>query len=486
MKKKSKKFNSLIIFLIIYTIFVNSVTIVSAQPEDEIISEGSEDEIASEGTEPEEEASEEIVSEESTEEISTENAGNSDDTGKSDKAPTIVAQSAILIDADTGFILYDKDCHRKSYPASTTKSMTALLAIENTEKTDIITHSDYAINETPWDSSKIYAEVGEKLTMEQALYAVLLASANEVCMAIAEHIDGSVDKFVERMNKKAEELGCKDTHFNNPHGYHDEQHYTSAYDMSLIFKEAIKYPDFLKYISTDYYSIPQTKTNKAHELYNTNQLIWEDSVYYYPECVGSKTGYTNEAGNTLVTYAKKDGVNLISVVMRDEGFNIYSDTKTLMEYGFSLYSSPVTIYNADQFYGQAEVQEHYTYNEEERMRELGEVSLYVEKDLEMRLPSSIDTSKITKRISFEKTAEAPVNKGDKFGEIVFTYEEYPIGVCDIVSRDAVERVPEEVFQSEDKRSDIIDIIILIVISVFCVSAVILIFLFIVRYREMKN
>ncbi|MBR1737212.1 MAG: hypothetical protein IJ736_09390 [Firmicutes bacterium] len=172
--------------------------------------------------------------------------------------------------------------------------------------------------------------------------------------------------------------------------------------------------------------------------------------------------------------------------MRDEGFNIYTDTISLMDYGFSLYSSPVTIYKADQFYGQADVQEHYTYNEEERMRELGTVTLYVEKDLEMKLPSTIDESKITKSISFEKTAEAPVNKGDKFGEITFSYEDYTIGTCDIVSADAIERVPEDVFQSEDKRSDIIDILILVVLSVFCVSAVILILIFIERYRAMKN
>ncbi|MBR1737211.1 MAG: D-alanyl-D-alanine carboxypeptidase [Firmicutes bacterium] len=246
MIKNLKKFKSTIIFLIIYTIFANSIVFVSAQPDSETVSR----EITAETTS------------ESVSELTSESTPNQDkkstETEKKDKVPTIVAQSAILIDADTGFILYDKDCHAKSYPASTTKSMTALLAIENTKKTDIVTHSEYAINETPWDSSKIYAEVGEKLTMEQALYAVLLASANEVCMAIAEHIDGSVDKFVDRMNKKAKELGCKDTHFVNPHGYHDDDHYTSAYDMSLIFREAVKHPDFLKYISTDYYSIPKT------------------------------------------------------------------------------------------------------------------------------------------------------------------------------------------------------------------------------------
>ena len=398
----------------------------------------------------------------------------------------LTAQSAVLIDAKTGIILYEKNKDLKSYPASTTKIITAMLALENTKPTDILTHSHNAVYNIGPGSSHIGMRENEQITMDQALYGVLLASANEVCMAIAEHVSGSVDQFVNDMNKYAKKLGAKNTHFANPHGFHDDNHYTTSYDMALIMKEAIKNKDFIKYISTPTYKIPKTNiVNEERILNNTNKLILKTSPYYYEYCVGGKTGFTNEAGNTLVTYAKKDNIELISVIMKDEGFKVYEDTKTLFEYGFSNYEEK-EIFNKEGYKNKVDVIQKF----KDKEIDLGSVYLLASDNLSLNLPKSVDVSKIETVDNIPKPFVGPVNTGDKIGTLDFLYEGNIIGSVDLVSETKIDIIPEAKLERKEKIKNILSLIVKIVkyALIGIVIFVILFFVlsFIVRNRRKKR
>lgn len=248
--------------------------------------------------------------------------------------PNVNSEAAIVMEASTGAILYSKNIHKTYYPASITKIMTALLALENSSLGETVTFSKEAIYDVDLDSSRIGIDVGEKLTMEQCLYGIMLESANEVSYAIAEHISGNVESFAELMNKKAAELGCTDTHFVNPHGLPDPNHYTSAYDMALISRAAINNDVFRKITGTRTYAIPPTNVqNETRYLANHHKFIKGDIDY--DGVIGGKTGYTSKALYTLVTFAERDGMTLISVIMHCDSIeHEYSDTANLLNYGF--------------------------------------------------------------------------------------------------------------------------------------------------------
>lgn len=251
-------------------------------------------------------------------------------------APDITAESAILMDAASGAVLYGKDENSKQYPASITKVMTALLAIEKCSMDDIVTFSNEAVNGIEAGSSSAGINVGAELTVEDTLYALMLVSANEAAAALAEHISGSDEAFADLMNQRAKELGCTGTHFTNPHGLPDEDHYTTAHDMALILQQAMKYQEFRTIAGTDTYTLQKSDTlTDTLELWNHSKIIRENSEYYYEYAEGSKPGYTMAALNTLVTYAKKDNVELICVILKDYGADqSYYDTTDLFEWGF--------------------------------------------------------------------------------------------------------------------------------------------------------
>ena len=229
--------------------------------------------------------------------------------------PNIEGQSAVLMDAVTDTILYSKNAKDKLYPASITKIMTALLACEYLDMNDTITMSQEAAYGIEAGSSSIYAETGEVFTVEQALMALMLESANEMALALAEKTSGSVKKFVELMNQRAAQLGCKNTHFNNPNGLPDETHYTTAGDMMKIAKAAWYNPRFRKFVTTQVYEIPPTnKQSETRYLLNHHKMMPGQS-YAYDGVLGGKTGYTDAAGSTLVTYAKRGNSILIAVVL---------------------------------------------------------------------------------------------------------------------------------------------------------------------------
>ncbi len=249
--------------------------------------------------------------------------------------PVCYAESAILIEASTGTILYEKNAHKKEYPASITKIMTGFLAVENASLNDTVTFSHNSVFGIPSGSSIVGGiNEGDQYSMEFCLYGLMLLSGNETAIAIAEHVAGTADKFAEMMNAKAKSLGCKDTHFINPHGLHNEKHYTSAYDMALITKAAIQNPDFKKFICTATYDFPPTKTGEIRYDKRNHHKMMEGGAYEYEGCIGGKTGYTTDAGSTLVSIAERNGMTLICVVMKEDKPSHWTDTATLFDYGF--------------------------------------------------------------------------------------------------------------------------------------------------------
>lgn len=255
------------------------------------------------------------------------------------EGPSIESPSAIVMEVNTGTILYEKNSHEELYPASITKIMTTLLAIENCSLDEVVTFSADAVFKNEGDTSHIARDLGEQLTLEQCLYAVMLESANECAYAVAEHVGaklgGDYQTFIDLMNQKAEELGCTNTHFNNCNGLPDEQHWTSAYDMALISRAAYQNEAFRIITGTKSYTLPVTnKCEEEYPLHNHHKMLYpyHSYKYLYEYCTGGKTGYTDAAKSTLVTYAEKDGITLVVVVMNTASPNQFTDTITLMDY----------------------------------------------------------------------------------------------------------------------------------------------------------
>ena len=268
--------------------------------------------------------------------------------------PAIGAESAILIEAETGTILYAKNIHQQEYPASTTKILTSLIVSEQCAMDEMVTFSRDAIFDTPWDSSHIAMDVGQALTVEQCLNAILIRSANEVSYAVAEHISGTSDwsVFAETMNKRAEELGCLNSHFANPNGLPDENHYTTAYDLAMIGRAFFANEVLCKISLARRLDIPASDTLPNRKLELNNMAIIPGGQYAYEYLVGCKTGYTASARYCLVSCAEKNGMRLICAVMRDEHPYQYLDTISLFEYGFNNFekvnvSQTETKYNMD-------------------------------------------------------------------------------------------------------------------------------------------
>lgn len=254
--------------------------------------------------------------------------------------PSVYAESAIVMDADTGMILYGKDIEQKNYPASITKIVTALIALEQCDLDEEIEYSYHATHSIEYGSSSIARTEGEILTVEESLYGLMLSSANECANALAEHISGSVEEFAILMNQKAEELGCVNTHFSNANGLHDENHYTCAYDMALITQAALQNEDFRRISGEDYYTLRATNKNDEELLIqNHHNMIcaYKSSKFLDDTVFSGKTGYTTDALNTLVTCAHRNDMDLIVVTMRtrstgERGVPLYTDTALLLDY----------------------------------------------------------------------------------------------------------------------------------------------------------
>ena len=259
------------------------------------------------------------------------------------QAPEIAEETGILMEATTGQVLFDKEMDEIRYPASTTKIMTALLILENVKDlSQTVTFTDVITPDLAPGNSTINAQVGEQLTVEECLYGIMLASANEVCTQMAVYVAGSVENFVSMMNKRAAELGCENTHFVNANGLPDPNHYITAHDLARILAAAIQNEDFCRISGSASYTIPPTNmTPYSRNLENSNALI-KEGEYHYEGVIAGKTGHTEAAKNTLVTAASRDGMTLVCVVLRSDGENRFIDTVSLFDYGFNnFHLSPV-------------------------------------------------------------------------------------------------------------------------------------------------
>lgn len=252
--------------------------------------------------------------------------------------PEVQADAAILMDARTGNILYAKNIDTPYPPASITKILTALIACEQSNLSDTVVYSHNAIYSVPWDGSTVGFSEDEAVSMKDSLYGLLLKSGNEAANGIAEHVSGSIDDFCQLMNERAAEAGATNSHFVNPNGLHDDDHYTTCRDMALIMRDAVHNDTFLEIASTVNYRIEPTNINADGYSFSTgHRMLNKNRDEYYEYAIAGKTGYTSKAGNTLVTYAKRGDIELICVILHSIQTQ-YNDTRSLFEYGFSSFS----------------------------------------------------------------------------------------------------------------------------------------------------
>lgn len=338
--------------------------------------------------------------------------------------PEIVSASGIVIEVDTGTILYEKNVHDAYYPASITKILTTLLAIENSGMDEVVTFSSDAVHKT--EGSGIARDVGEEMTMEQCLYGVMLASSNECAYAVAEHVTGgAIDAFIQMMNERAVQIGCKNTHFTNCHGLPDERHYTSAYDMALIAQEAYKNETFRIICGTKTYTIPFTNKHTDEETYlqNHHQMLYpyRTRKYLYDYCLGGKTGYTIAAKNTLVTYAEKDGMTLICVVMNAQSGH-YDDTRALFDFCFDNFKQ-VNVSEHETAYAQQD-------QESESIQENSPPFVEIDRSSRIILPITAEFSDAKSKIVYNDT------DSDVLGSIEYKYAKRAVGKADITATNA--------------------------------------------------
>lgn len=252
--------------------------------------------------------------------------------------PSVSARAAIVMDIDTGLVLYEKNADNKMYPASTTKLMTALLALSNYNMNDELTVSSTALENIPTDATTMGLIAGEKITVRDLLSGLLLVSANEAANVLAEGISGNISSFASLMNQKATEIGCTSTHFANANGLHDNEHYTTAYDMALIARTVYQYSDFRNIVKSTYIQTNKTNMSSERDLWTSNQLLYDVNDFYCSYCTGGKTGYTEEAGECLVSYAEKNGMRLVTILFNCDNDERFYESKEIYEFIFNNYS----------------------------------------------------------------------------------------------------------------------------------------------------
>ena len=336
--------------------------------------------------------------------------------------PDIQAKAALLVDWDTETVLYAKNEHTELYPASLTKIMTALLTLEAVDQGKLaldqeLTATASALDGLAADGSTAGIKVGETMTVENYLKCMLIVSANEACDVLAEGVSGSVSAFVDAMNARAAELGCKNTHFVNPNGLHDSQHYTSAWDLYLITREALKYPEFMAVCDMGVAEIPATNLSESRRLRTTNYLLsnWRAAGYLYPDAHGIKTGSTSEAGHCLVSSATRGSRSLISVVLGAErvvgengvaNVKSFSETSRLFEWGFANFSTQTVLTELDML---ADVPV--------ALSKIDSVAVHPDRDVTLVLPNDVGPEDLERKLTLEENVQAPVSAGQELGSV---------------------------------------------------------------------
>lgn len=348
--------------------------------------------------------------------------------------------ACILVENSTGKIIFEKNSKEKMYPASTTKIMTALLTLENCKLDEKVIVSNTAVNSISADYATVYLNVGEELTIEQLLNVLLIPSGNVVGNILAEHISGSNEKFVSLMNSRAKELGCINTNYTNPYGLHDTNHYTCAYDLYLISKEAMKYDIFRSIVKQTSYKLAPTNVYPKDDrvFYTTNELIKPNSSkradnYYYSNAIGIKTGYTSQAKDCLVAAASKDGLEFISVVLgartNSQGLKErYTETKKLFDFAYNNYYLR-NLREENSVFETVEIKNATSKTKNLDLLVKDSITALVDKD---SLYSTISAEKIID----DNKLKAPILKGDTIGKIKYnidgiTYESDLIASHDV-------------------------------------------------------
>ena len=366
----------------------------------------------------------------------------------------LYSESCILIEANTGTILYGKNENQKMFPASTTKILTAIIAIEKCNLDDAVIVQKSAISSIPAGYSSAYLSEGEQVTVRDLLQVFLIHSANEAGYVLAEHISGSVSNFADLMNSKSKEIGCTNSNFVNPSGIHNENHYTTAEDLAKIASYCMKNKTFRSIVSMKKCTIAPTNKSDSRTYKNTNDLINPSSKYYTPECIGIKTGYTSEAKNCLVAGFTKNGLNLISIVLGSPTIQGISSTRcvdsiTLCKYGYSNYemkkfaTKGETISSIDIKNGSKETRT---------------LDLILENDV--KLLSKGDSSESNLNISLKENLHAPIKANDIVGTATYTS-------CGT-------KVTVNLLASHDVKETIIIKLILLLITLFFIIVLVLI------------
>lgn len=332
------------------------------------------------------------------------------------------AQGAILLEANTGTILYSKNIHEPLYPASTTKILTTLVAIENSKLSDMVDFSTEAVFSIEQGSSNMGMDVGQSITMEQCLYGILVYSANEVANAVGEHIAGSIDGFVDMMNKKALELGCTNSHFVTTNGLHDENHYTTPYDLAKIAQAFFQNETLAKIAGTKYYKIEPTDTQPdLIELYTHNQLT--NGTYAYEGYVGGKTGYTTVAHQTLVSCAERNGMKLICVVMKEDSPAQFTDTIALFDYGFENFHMVNVAENEKDYI----ISGSDFFENNNALFGNNETIMSINPDDYIVVPNNVDFSELSSQLSYDENGQ----DDSVVATIQYSYQDVPIGSAQV-------------------------------------------------------
>ncbi len=350
-------------------------------------------------------------------------------------APAVSSSRAILTDAKTGLVLYEKNAHQKAYPASTTKVMTAILALEKGNLDDMVEVSFNAVNSISYDSSKAGLFEGETFSLREMVYALLICSANDAANVIAEHIAGDIGSFVDMMNTRAAELGATNTHFVNTHGLHDTEHYTTAYDMALFARHALTLPEFREIVAMRSYVLePTDKYEEKRYLNSTNHLLNPQSEYYYADAIGIKTGYTDEAMSCLVSASETENGTYIAVILGAESMDgktmSFVDSRALLTYGTE-YCLPTVLCEANTPAEGIPVA---------KAKNTDMAAVHTQETVSAILPEGITADAVQKLEYIKKDLEAPVEAGTVLGRVEYRYGEHLVGQTYLVaSEDVVKR-----------------------------------------------
>lgn len=319
------------------------------------------------------------------------------------------ASSALLIDNRTNKILYNKDANKRLFPASTTKIVTAIIVLENHSLNEEVTASYDAVMTIPSGYSTANIQIGEVLTVEQLLELLLVHSANDSANVLAEYAGGSIDSFVSMMNTKVNELGLTDTHFTNPYGLQENNHYTTSHDLAVIMQYCLKNETFRKISGQASCAIPATNKSEPRKYSSTNELLIVGNRNYYPYLIAGKTGYTSKAGGCLVSVAYNNNLELISVILNSN--DRFGDTKKLFNYGYSNFSLK-NIVNEDDIITSTNVK-----NAKKNSQNL---DLKVTENVPVLVNNNDNLESISPQIEINSNIEAPIEEGQNLGKVSYT------------------------------------------------------------------